>query len=138
MKTLLVFMKEPSYPFVDNLCDVILTTTSTFPHAPHHPIPAEQRPDDKHRIMDQYACFDESLMRDYISPLEDSDRNFLIAQLDMAKRRLSAFPPEFRIWDTMPGHNLSVRGSYHCKQRYISFLTLPFFSKQERDTWTKK
>jgi hypothetical protein len=107
----LEFMREPNFPFCDNLCDAIAATAFTFP-PPRGTLPAEQRADDMDRIVDHYTCFDDPLMRDFISSLGDSHRNVLNTQVDMARKRIPAFPPSFRIWDTMPGHNLSIRSSY--------------------------
>jgi len=111
MEALAQFMRKPRFPFYDGLCDAMAATVFTFP-PPRGTLPAEQRADDGDHIMDHYTCFDDPLMRDFIFSSSDSHRNSINTRLDVLQKRLPAFPSSFRIWDTMPGHNMSVRSSY--------------------------
>jgi hypothetical protein len=111
MESLMRFMREPKFPFYDDLGDAAAAMAFTFP-PPRGMVPAEQRADDVDRIMDHYTCFNDPFMRDFISSLDDYHQNFLNTTLDTLHKRLPAFPSSFRIWDTMPGHNMSIRSSY--------------------------
>jgi hypothetical protein len=111
--TVLRYMRERDCPFYDDLCDAIMSAAYSFP-PPRGTLPAEQRPDDMDRIMDRHTCFDNPMMLHFISSLGDSQRNFMNTTLEIVRKCFPAFPPSFRIWDTKPGHNLTVRSTCTC------------------------
>jgi hypothetical protein len=74
-------IKKPGHPLAEGLCDAFITTASTFP-PPRGNLAAEQRPDDKDRIMDRYTCLDEPPMRDLVSSSPSELQNLLKTELD--------------------------------------------------------
>jgi hypothetical protein len=126
MDTLVAYMLEPRSPLQGDLCDAMLSTALTF-SPPLGPLPASPQPDDKDRIMDQYTFFNHPQMLEFISTLDDHTRNNVNAALEMLHKRLPAFPCSFRIWDTLPGHHLSVCGTRKdCAVSKESFLHVYF------------
>jgi hypothetical protein len=110
MYNLVTYMREPKFQFYDDLCDAMVSTILTFP-PPLGPVPASPQPDDKGRIMNQYTRFNDPQMLELFDSVDDHTRNVVNATVDMLHKRFQVFPSSFWIWDTLPGHNLTVRGA---------------------------
>jgi hypothetical protein len=121
---LLQCLREPESPVADRLCDAMAATAFTF-LPPLGNVPVKQRPDDKDRIMDRYTCLSEPLMLDFVSSVESRVQNLYNTWVHSVQKCCPPFPPQFRIWDTTPGHNLTaVSSAYNlCHQpKYHSHI----------------
>jgi hypothetical protein len=76
----------------------MVDTVRTF--IPPQPFrPAQQRGDDRERIMDRRVFYDEPRMRALISSFEKSSRLFVEAVAERERDRLPLCPEHFKGWD---------------------------------------
>jgi len=74
----------------------MVATVLAFP-LPHDPQPAQQRPDDRERVMDCPVFYDEPQMRNMITSFDDESRMLLKAAADRERARLPLFPVYFDV-----------------------------------------
>jgi hypothetical protein len=80
----------------------MVATILSFPLPEDHQ-PAQQRPDDRERIMDRRMLYDEPGMRDLIASLDESSRSYLLDAANRERSRLPLFPAHFTNWDSEHG-----------------------------------
>jgi len=92
-------MKQPADSLVDRICEAMVATIFAFPPPPQATRPAEERPDDRERVMDRVVFYDEPYMQTLMSSLGDNDCLFLKSAADRERSHLPLFPACFRYLD---------------------------------------
>jgi hypothetical protein len=77
----------------------MFATILTFP-LPRGPRPAQQRVDDRERVMDYPVFYDEPHMHTLIASFDDGSRLLLKVPADREGSRLPLFPAHFSVGDT--------------------------------------
>jgi hypothetical protein len=85
---------QPEDPLTNQICETMAATILTLV-PPRGTQPAQQRSDDRERVMDRHVFYDEPQIQTLISSLDEFSRSLLKAAADRERSRLPLFPAHF-------------------------------------------
>ena len=83
---------------MDQVCDAMMGAIRALP-GPLGVRPAQQRYDDRERVMDRRVFYDEPQIVEFIGSLEEKSAAYLKAAAERERAHLPIFPAQFRTMD---------------------------------------